>query len=266
MAVIDIKNATVTFCDGRLATLTIGSSTAAVTYNDISKHRGTRTAIRVRHVNPGTNNAALAVTVSGTDITVNLATNGSAVATSTANQVKTAVDAYPAAAALVTTVSGGAGTAIAAAYASLATGARTVAIKVGEGNLTYSEKKTRQYIPDRGTLDGVRNADEEPMDVSLDIVWEFLIAETSSGTPTPREALLKIGEASSWASTNTDACSIYCIDVEIENDANCASSQDREFIMLEEFHWESLSQDLKAGTIKLSGKCNRTEAALYRIV
>jgi hypothetical protein len=49
-------------------------------------------SIRVRYVNPGTNNAALSVTVSGRDITVNLATNGSGQITSTATQVKDALD------------------------------------------------------------------------------------------------------------------------------------------------------------------------------
>jgi hypothetical protein len=58
--------------------------------------------VTVRYVSPGTNNAALAVVVSGRDITVNLATNGSAVITSTAALVKAAVEASAAAAALVT--------------------------------------------------------------------------------------------------------------------------------------------------------------------
>lgn len=264
MAQIDIKNATVRFCDGRLATVAIGAGTSQVTYTDKSKHRGSRTAIRVRHVNPGTPAASLSVTVSGTDITVNLATDGSSIATSTANDVKAAVDASGAASALVSTVSGGTGVAATAAYTSLANGARLVVIKVGTGNLTYSEKKARTYTLDRGLIDGVRNGDEDPIDVSLDLVWEFLTASTGSGTPTPEDSLKQRGEASIWVSTNSDVCSLYSIDIEVEDNANC-SSQQREFIMLEEFHWEDLAQDLKAGTIKLSGKCNRTKASLYRI-
>lgn len=58
--------------------------------------------ITVRYVSPGTNNAALAVTVSERAITVNLATNGSAVVTSTAALVKAAIEASAAASALVT--------------------------------------------------------------------------------------------------------------------------------------------------------------------
>ena len=51
--------------------------------------------------NPGTNNAALSVAVTGKDIVINLATNGSGAATSTAAQVVAAVNASPAASALV---------------------------------------------------------------------------------------------------------------------------------------------------------------------
>jgi hypothetical protein len=48
-------------------------------------------SITAAYVNPGTNNASLSVTVAGTAITVHLATNGSAVATSTVAQVLAAL-------------------------------------------------------------------------------------------------------------------------------------------------------------------------------
>lgn len=51
-------------------------------------------ASRARLVNPGTNNATLSVSVSGRDVTVNLATNGSAQPTSTANQVNNAMSLH----------------------------------------------------------------------------------------------------------------------------------------------------------------------------
>lgn len=52
-------------------------------------------SLRIRYVAPGTNNAALSASISdnGRDITVNLATNGSAQITSTAAQVQAAVNA-----------------------------------------------------------------------------------------------------------------------------------------------------------------------------
>jgi len=49
--------------------------------------------ITITYVDPPTNNAALGVVVTGSDIVVNLATNGSSVITSTAAQVKAAIQA-----------------------------------------------------------------------------------------------------------------------------------------------------------------------------
>ena len=71
--------------------------------------------IRVRYVVSGTN-TALSVSVSGNDITVNVATNGSGAATSTATQVKAAVDGSGPASALVTTALSGLGTGIVEAF------------------------------------------------------------------------------------------------------------------------------------------------------
>lgn len=59
-------------------------------------------AISLTIVDPPGNNAALSVSVSGTDITVNGATDGSSALTSTAALVKAAIEASAAAAALVT--------------------------------------------------------------------------------------------------------------------------------------------------------------------
>lgn len=69
------------------------------------------TSIRIRYVVSGTN-TALSVSVSGNDITVNVATNGSGQATSTATQVKAAVDGSGSASALVSTALSGDGSGI----------------------------------------------------------------------------------------------------------------------------------------------------------
>lgn len=65
--------------------------------------------IRVEHLKPGPS-TPIGVGTSGQDVTVTLATNGSGDITSTASDVKTAVDGFPAAAALVnTSIFGGGG-------------------------------------------------------------------------------------------------------------------------------------------------------------
>jgi hypothetical protein len=57
--------------------------------------------LTIAAVNPGTPDSPLSVSVSGNDITVSLATNSSGALTSTAAQVRNAINAHPAASALV---------------------------------------------------------------------------------------------------------------------------------------------------------------------
>ena len=78
--------------------------------------------IRVRHLDPASASAALAVSVVGNDITVTLATDSSSVITSTATQVATAVNSSPAASALLTTVASGTGVVSATEFKNLTDG------------------------------------------------------------------------------------------------------------------------------------------------
>jgi len=137
-------------------------------------------------------------------------------------------------------------------------------IKVGEGNLTYDEKRNMEYKKDRGALDTVREGDEEPIDVRLDIQWEWLSSGGADIFPSPEEALKKEGLASSWLSSSSDPCEPYSIDIIISYDPDC-SGVDGELITLEDYRWESLNHDLKAGTLATSGKCNRTRAIKERV-
>jgi len=83
------------------ASIEIGLTNAKLKYTAVDELGAGGNSVQVRAVNPGTNNASLAVTVSGNLITVSLATDGSAAATSTASQVLAAVNASGAASALV---------------------------------------------------------------------------------------------------------------------------------------------------------------------
>ncbi len=78
--------------------------------------------IKVAYVDPDAANAKLAVTVSGTTITVSLATGANKAITSTAANVKAAIEEVPAAAALVTVanVAGNSGEGVVAAMAATA--------------------------------------------------------------------------------------------------------------------------------------------------
>lgn len=135
-------------------------------------------------------------------------------------------------------------------------------IKVGDGTVSFDETKTREYVRDRGRLSTVRDGQEEPMDVRFDLIWEFLKGETTT-TITPEDALKKRGGATAWASSDSDACAPFALDIEIWYDPQCSTDM-IEQIVLPDFRYEKLTHDAKAGTIQCSGKCNATEATITR--
>lgn len=107
------------------ATLELGTGNSKIKYT--AKDAGAAgNGISVRHVDPAAASQALSVTVAGNDITVNLATDGSSVITSTVTLVIAAIAASAAANALVTasngTGSNGTGLVAAAAATNLAGG------------------------------------------------------------------------------------------------------------------------------------------------
>jgi hypothetical protein len=128
-------------------------------------------------------------------------------------------------------------------------------VKIGEGTMTYDEKRKMEYILDRGRLSTVRQGDEEPIDVRFDFIWEFLTAIGSATVPTIEDALKKRGPAANWISSATDQCEPYALDVFINYEPPC-TGVDSEQIYLTDFRWEGLNHDFKAGTVAVTGKCN----------
>jgi len=266
MAQIDIKEATIKIFDGTLGATTVDCTNADsdLTFTSKSKHIGSD-KISITYVDPATASAALSVAVDGREITVNLATSTASAITSTAAEVKTAIEASSPANALVTVTFAetvGAGIVEAKTVATL-NGQLSVDIKVGEGNFTYSDKKPRIFTRDRGSLDTVKNDDDEPMDVSFDLIWEWITAETG-GTPTVEDAFKKRGEAAAWLTTADDACQPYSIDLEIHNAPGCGTADD-EILIFEEFYYEDISHDLSEGTASVTGRCNRVEPTTRRV-
>ena len=140
----------------------------------------------------------------------------------------------------------------------------SITVTVGEGNLTYTERRNIEYTLDRGLLDEVREGDEVPVDVSLDAVWDYITGATSSGTPTISDALKNVGEAAAWVSSDSDACRPYAVDLVITYLPTPSTCGDQEVITLSDFRYEELAQDLRAGTISISGRCNVTKATAVR--
>ena len=135
-------------------------------------------------------------------------------------------------------------------------------VKVGNGNLTYTETKNYNYELDRGNLDTVREGDEAPLEVSLEFVYEFVRTGTSEAI-TPVDAIKGIGGASEWVSSSADLCEPYCVDLVVFHDPPCGTAEN-ETTTFPEFRRDSLEFDLSAATISCKGKCNVSEADIER--
>jgi len=135
-------------------------------------------------------------------------------------------------------------------------------IKIGEGNLKYTENKEYNYMLDRGDLDTVREGDEKPLDVTLEFVYEFVTTGTSEAI-TPVDALKQQNSADEWVTSSSDACEPYAVDLQIEHDPPCGTAQ-TETTILPDFRYEKLEFSLKDATISVTGKCNASKATITR--
>lgn len=137
-----------------------------------------------------------------------------------------------------------------------------VEIKIGEGNLTWSEKKEYVYLLDRGNLDTVKEGNEVPVEISLEFVYEHVKTGTSEDI-SPVDALKRNAVTANWVSSSSDQCEPYAVDVVVVHEAPCGSTQD-ETLTFADFRYESLDFDLSAATISVSGKCNVSEVLAAR--
>lgn len=136
-------------------------------------------------------------------------------------------------------------------------------IKVGEGTLNFSETVNRVYKKDRGKLYAIINGDEEPIEVSLDFIWEFLRADSGLGV-SPEDVLKQANNASAWVSSDTNTCNPFCIDIFIVFTPVCAATK-TEHIQLPQFRYEKLSYSAKDAMVACSGHCNATVAVVTRV-
>ncbi len=140
---------------------------------------------------------------------------------------------------------------------------RTLEVNIGDGNITFSEKKEYNYDLNRGDLDAVREGNQIPMDVTMNFVYDFLKSASGDAIPTIEEALKKIGLAAGWISSSSDACEPYAVDLEIEHTPICAGT-DKERTVLPDFRYESLDHDPREATVSATGRCNAVQATNTR--
>jgi len=136
-------------------------------------------------------------------------------------------------------------------------------IKVGDGNLTYSEKMEYEYLLDRGDLDSVREGKQIPMDVNIEFVYEHITQGT--GEPVnPMDALKGRSGAAEWVSASSDLCEPYCVHVLVRHTPPCGTAQ-REQTAFPMFRADSKDIDLSKATISIKGKCKAVEPQVDRI-
>lgn len=130
---------------------------------------------------------------------------------------------------------------------------KSVVLKVGDGNFSFSEKRTIEYFKDRGKLSGTREGEDNPVDVSFDFIWDWMKASniTTTGASTIRDLIKGIGCVSAGAD-----CEPYACDIEVVLAGEICS--ETETITLTDFRYESLDFKLKEGQVSCSGKCNIT--------
>lgn len=137
-----------------------------------------------------------------------------------------------------------------------------IEIKVGEGNLTWTEAKEYEYLRERGDLDTVKEGDEQPVEMSLEFIYDYIKTE-SGQTITPVDALKQKGEAAEWVSSSADLCEPYAIDILAKHCVPCGTDQDED-VLFTDFRYESLDFDMGAATISVSGRCNVSEPTVTR--
>lgn len=135
-------------------------------------------------------------------------------------------------------------------------------IKVGEGDVSWTESKEFIYDYDRDVLDGVRQGQDQPVSLDMSFTFEYVAAETDN-PPTPVEALKQIGEASEWVNSASDPCEPYAVDVIVIHCVPCGSDEDSEYLFAD-FRWESLDYSIADALISVAGQCNTTDVDVTR--
>lgn len=138
-------------------------------------------------------------------------------------------------------------------------------VKIGDGNLTYTENIEYEYELDRGELDTVKKGDDQPMDVTIDFVYEFVTTGTGEAI-TPVDALKGKGGAIEFTSSSADLCEPYAIDIEVDNNpGSCLGLVEKELTLFPDFRYDSLEFDLDEATISCTGRCNAEEPTITRV-
>jgi len=137
-----------------------------------------------------------------------------------------------------------------------------ITVKIGDGDLTWTESRELIYDRDRDLLDTVRLGQEQPVSIDLNFTFEYVTTQ-SGQLITPVDALKKKNEATEWVSSSSDLCEPYAVDIYVIHDVPCGTDYDQDF-RFADFRYESLDYSIKDATIAVSGQCNVSEVQTTR--
>lgn len=137
-----------------------------------------------------------------------------------------------------------------------------VQVKIGDGDLSWTEAREMIYDLDRDRLDTVRQGADQPVEADLAFTFEYVTAQ-SGRPPTPVDILKRKGEAQEWVSTSDDLCEPYAVDIYVVHELPCGTDEDQD-VLLKTFRWENLDYSIQDATIAVSGRCNITEVESTR--
>jgi len=141
-------------------------------------------------------------------------------------------------------------------------GSNYIDVKIGEGDLSWSEKRQVDFVKSRGAMDTVRENEEVPLELSLLAIWEF-ITGAGGDPPTIEDVLKHRNGAASWLSASSDPLAPFCVNMFVTYTPVCPDIS-KETLTFAQLHWIDLAHSLKDGTIALKANCNVTEATASR--
>lgn len=139
---------------------------------------------------------------------------------------------------------------------------QALSIKVGTGDVKYTENTNYLYDLDRGLLDTVRLGDDQPMDVNFNFVYEHITQGTLEPVA-PMDAIKRRNGAAEWVSSATDKCEPYAVDIEVLHTPPCGTSE-KETTTFPDFRSDKREVSFKDSNIAITGKCNVKEPIVTR--
>jgi hypothetical protein len=137
-----------------------------------------------------------------------------------------------------------------------------LSIKMGDGDVDYTEHKDYVYELDRDNLDTVKEGKQVPMDVKIQAVYEHITTGTGENI-SPMDALKQQGGAAEWVSSSADLCEPFAVDLEVVHTPPCGTAQ-TETTLFPDFRADSKQISFKNATIQITGKCNAVEPVVSR--